>query len=145
MQWFPVFCCWGLDCWSLQSYDIINMSMHCYRCFYYVVSSCIDAYILAELSTFSFTVVGRYVTWSFKFSCDDTICELKRQLEDFNESSKSMVLYLKLNDMSYYLPSCLPCVLPSHSLLCIYDIFISSLHLTLLLLLWQYVIWRKGN
>jgi len=55
-----------------------------------LVSCWIDAYMMAELISFSFTVVGRYVTWSFKFSRNDKICELKRQLEDFNESSKSM-------------------------------------------------------
>lgn len=77
--------------------------------------------------SFSFTVVGRYVTWPFKFSCHDTICELKRQLEDFDESSKSMALYIKLNYMSYYLPSCLDCVLPTHSLFCMYDAYLSSI------------------
>lgn len=50
---------------------------------------------LLSLISFSFTVAGGYVTRSFKFSRNDTICELKRKPEDFDESFKSMVLLHK--------------------------------------------------
>lgn len=45
----------------------------------------------------SCTVVGRYVTWPLKFSCNDTICQLKRQLKDFNESYEGIVLSVRLH------------------------------------------------
>lgn len=47
------------------------------------------------------TAVGRYTTGSFKFSCNDTICELKGQLEDSYESSQSMTL--RLHNLTYLL------------------------------------------
>lgn len=45
-------------------------------------------------ASFAVTAVGRYAAGSFKLWCDDTLCELKRQLEDSYESSQSMIAFL---------------------------------------------------
>lgn len=76
--------------------------------------------LMPSLISFSFTVVGRYVTWSFKFSRNDTICELKRQHEDFDESSKSMVLYVNLiTCLITYLFALIVCCLLTPCFVCI--------------------------
>ncbi|KAI3669298.1 hypothetical protein L6452_40529 [Arctium lappa] len=41
------------------------------------------------LVIFNFAPVGRHVSRSFKFCCDDMICKFKGQLEDLDESSKT--------------------------------------------------------
>lgn len=45
-------------------------------------------------ASFAVTAVGRYAAGSFKLWCDDTLCELKRQLEDSYESSQGMITFL---------------------------------------------------
>lgn len=71
-----------------------------------------------------FTVVGRHVTWSLKCSCNDAICQLQRQLKDFNESHESMFFpVFQLKDFNKSHEICysesqlvfLPCLSPSLS------------------------------
>jgi len=61
-------------------------------------------YLLSDSFYPSFAGSGRYVTWSLKFSRNDTVCQLTRQLKDFNEPSTSMVLSVKLHDLYSHLP-----------------------------------------
>lgn len=58
-----------------------------------VATSIYDIIFFAKAFLFV-TAVGRYTAGSFKFSCNDTICELKGKLEDSYESSQSMTLRL---------------------------------------------------
>lgn len=48
------------------------------------------------------TAFRRYVTGSFKFSCHDSICQLKGQLEDPNESSQGTFLFPRLLYIKYW-------------------------------------------
>lgn len=47
--------------------------------------------IFAEEASLFISAVRRYFAGSFKLSCNDSICELKRQFEDPYESSQSMI------------------------------------------------------
>jgi hypothetical protein len=51
----------------------------------------LDITLFAEMAFLFVTAVGRHTIGSFKFSCNDTICELKGQPEDSYESSESMI------------------------------------------------------
>lgn len=51
-----------------------------------------DSYSVYWRVTLLVTAVGRHTTGSLKFSCDDTLCELKGQFEDTYESSQGKIL-----------------------------------------------------
>lgn len=48
------------------------------------------AMLVAKKACFAVTAIGRHAAGSFKLWRDDTLCELKGQLEDSYESSEGM-------------------------------------------------------